>query len=147
MRRRLDAVTVDYAKFRDLTAKLTAELEESKVVLAERDSLRLQNADASNIVGTMASKCEKLEHKLKASNVELHNSAKAMKELVSELSDTKDRLVQKTADSVSMRKQTVAMRKEVDQMKVTISEKDEYIVQLSDQQHCIYIYIYMAAGH
>ena len=132
-RRRFDAVTEDYRAFRGMNEKLTTELNETKTVLAERDSLRAQVADASNVVTKMAVKCEKLEHKLKASNVELHNSAKAMKGLVVDLSETKEKLIQKTADSVSMRKQTVAMRAEVERMKKTISEKDEYITRLSDK--------------
>jgi chromosome segregation ATPase len=133
VRKRLDAIGGEYKSFRAMTEKLTAELESSRVVLAERDSLRAQVADASHVVTKMALKSEKQEHKLKASNVELHNSAKAMKALTTELTETKEKLVQKTADSVSMRKQTVAMRKQVEQMQNTIADKDEYISGLLDQ--------------
>ena len=130
--KRLDKTMEDYKGFRAMTVKLTAELDGSDSVRAERDSLRAQLNDASEIITKTAMKVEKYEHKVKASGVELHNSAKAMKELTTSLDDTKEQLVKKTADTVTLRKQIGPLRQEIERLQVTIMEKDEHIEQLSD---------------
>lgn len=130
--KRLAATMEDYKGFRAMTTKLTKELDGSDAIKAERDSLRLQLADAAAIITKTAVKVEKYEHKVKASGVELHNSSKAMKNLTTDLEDAKAQLVKRTADTVALRSQIGPLREEIEKLQITVMEKDEHIEQLSD---------------
>ena len=130
--KRLETTMEDYKGFRAMTVKLTEELDGSDAVKAERDSLRLQLADAGQIIMQTASKVEKYEHKVKASGVELHNSSKAMRLLTTDLEEAKAQLVKRTADTVSLRKQISPLRGEIEKLQITVMERDERIMELSD---------------
>jgi chromosome segregation ATPase len=109
LRKQLGQTMADYKTMRETVEQLTNELNDTDLASQERDSLRLQLADASKIVAKMAGQAEKVDHKLQASGVELHNSAKAMQQLTAELTDVKAQLAQRKADTVALRKQILPL--------------------------------------
>ena len=129
---RMEQTMAEYKFIRDKVEELTDELNSADMASAEMNSMRLQLADAEQIVVRMAAKSEKSEKKLTASGVELHNSAKAMKSMTTELVDVKQELETMKADTVKVRKRLGPLKMDVERLNKIIAEKQEKIDVLQD---------------
>eukprot|EP01052_Picozoa_sp_SAG31_P022130 SAG31_NODE_1746_length_7364_cov_6.205231_3_plen_1017_part_00 len=132
VKRRLDQTMEEYKSMRTKVAELTSELNSADMASTEMQSLKLQLADAEQIVLKMAMKSEKSEKKLVASGVELHNSAKAMKAMSDELSTVKGQLEEMKVDTVKVRKRVAPLKADVERLNKLVIEKQEKVELLQD---------------